>query len=164
MPLDRDEPAYSIHHPFAGRRTDSSQPIQPRDLRRSRPPRSTTSSRASGTTGSSSPWSSWPTADAEVYELVSGHRRLACARALGLTEVPCEVRALGARTARRRAVLEYNRQRRKTFSQMMREADAARGAALGRGAAEPARQPPPVSRARRGRALPSVGIPTVGKA
>ena len=63
-------------------------------------------------------------ADTEVYELVSGHRRLACARALGLTEVPCEVRALGSRTARRRAVLEYNRQRRKTFSQMMREADA----------------------------------------
>ena len=63
-------------------------------------------------------------ADTEVYELISGHRRLACARALGLTEVPCEVRALGSRTARRRAVLEYNRQRRKTFSQMMREAGA----------------------------------------
>ena len=71
-----------------------------------------------------SPWSSWREAGSEVYELVSGHRRLACARALGLTEVPCEVRALGSRTARRRAVLEYNRQRRKTFSQMMREADA----------------------------------------
>jgi ParB-like chromosome segregation protein Spo0J len=64
------------------------------------------------------------TAESEAYEVVSGHRRLACARAVGLTEVPCEVRALGSRTARRRAVLEYNRQRRKTFSQMMREADA----------------------------------------
>jgi hypothetical protein len=59
-----------------------------------------------------------------TYELVSGHRRLACARALDLTEVPCEVRAYGSETARRRAILEYNRQRRKTFSQMMREADA----------------------------------------
>jgi hypothetical protein len=63
-------------------------------------------------------------ADTKTYELISGHRRLACARAVGLTEVPCEVRLLGSRTARRRAVLEYNRQRRKTFSQMMREADA----------------------------------------
>src|SRR5262249_31762000 len=60
----------------------------------------------------------------DTYLLVSGHRRLACARALGLTEIPCEVRVLGSRTARRRAVLEYNRQRRKIFSQMMREADA----------------------------------------
>jgi ParB family chromosome partitioning protein len=61
---------------------------------------------------------------AETFEVVSGHRRLACARALGLTEVPCEVRPLGSQAARRRAVLEYNRQRSKTFSQMMREADA----------------------------------------
>jgi ParB-like chromosome segregation protein Spo0J len=59
-----------------------------------------------------------------TYEVVSGHRRLACARALDLTEVPCEVRAYSSEAARRRAVLEYNRQRRKTFSQMMREADA----------------------------------------
>jgi ParB/RepB/Spo0J family partition protein len=65
-----------------------------------------------------------PGADAEPFELISGHRRLACARALGLAEVPCEVRPLVTVEARRRAVLEYNRQRRKTFSQMMREADA----------------------------------------
>jgi hypothetical protein len=62
--------------------------------------------------------------ETETYELVSGHRRLACAQALDLTEVPCEIRAYSSETARRRAVLEYNRQRRKTFSQMMREADA----------------------------------------
>ena len=58
------------------------------------------------------------------WEVLSGHRRLACARALGLAEVPCEVRAIRGRAARRLAVLEYNRQRRKTFSQLMREADA----------------------------------------
>ena len=58
------------------------------------------------------------------WEVLSGHRRLACARALGLAEVPCEVREVRGRAARRLAVLEYNRQRRKTFSQLMREADA----------------------------------------
>jgi ParB family transcriptional regulator, chromosome partitioning protein len=58
------------------------------------------------------------------WDVLSGHRRLACARLLGLVEVPCEVRDLRGRAARRLAVLEYNRQRRKTFSQLMREADA----------------------------------------
>ncbi|HEX8201780.1 MAG TPA: DNA methyltransferase, partial [Isosphaeraceae bacterium] len=52
------------------------------------------------------------------------HRRLACARLLGLPEVPCQERPVPRGAARRRAVLEYNRQRRKTFSQLMREADA----------------------------------------
>ena len=58
------------------------------------------------------------------WEVLSGHRRLASARVLGLTEVPCSVRVLRGRAARRLAVLEYNRQRQKTFSQSMREADA----------------------------------------
>jgi ParB-like chromosome segregation protein Spo0J len=58
------------------------------------------------------------------YELISGHRRLACASAIGLREVPCVIRRIGSESALRRAVLDYNRQRRKTFSQLMREADA----------------------------------------
>jgi len=57
------------------------------------------------------------------WELISGHRRLSCAQVLGQEEVPCEVRSYPSSQARDRAVLEYNRQRRKTFSQLMREAD-----------------------------------------
>jgi ParB family chromosome partitioning protein len=60
----------------------------------------------------------------DLWEVVSGHRRLACARRLGLLEVPCEIRSFESIEQRRRAVLDYNRQRRKTFSQLMREADA----------------------------------------
>ena len=58
------------------------------------------------------------------WEVISGHRRLACALALDLDEVPCQVRSLRTETARRQAILEYNRQRRKSFTQLMREADA----------------------------------------
>jgi ParB family chromosome partitioning protein len=64
------------------------------------------------------------TPSGESWQVLSGHRRLACARLIGLLEVPCEVRIIEEEEARRLAVLEYNRQRRKTFSQMMREADA----------------------------------------
>ena len=63
-------------------------------------------------------------AGSEDWEVVSGHRRLACARRLDAIEVPCEIRSFTSDAEKRRAVLEYNRQRRKTFSQMMREADA----------------------------------------
>ena len=56
--------------------------------------------------------------------MISGHRRLACARTLGLTRVPCQVRPFRTDASRDLAVLEYNRQRQKTFSQLMREADA----------------------------------------
>lgn len=58
------------------------------------------------------------------WEILSGNRRLACARRLGFREVPCVVRDLAPGGPRRQAVLDYNTQRRKTFSQMMREADA----------------------------------------
>ena len=64
-----------------------------------------------------------PLAD-DRWGLVSGHRRLACAVALGIAEVPCVVRTFAAEADLRRAILEYNRQRPKNFEQMMREADA----------------------------------------
>jgi ParB family chromosome partitioning protein len=62
--------------------------------------------------------------DLGTWQVISGHRRLACAIALGLTSVPCEVHTFANDSSRRLAVLEYNRQRQKNFSQMMREADA----------------------------------------
>ncbi len=57
------------------------------------------------------------------WEVISGNRRLASARTLDLVDAPCEIRSYASIDARRRAVLEYNRQRRKSFSQLMREAD-----------------------------------------
>lgn len=58
------------------------------------------------------------------FEVISGHRRLACAKRLGWELVPCVIRDLPPGDARRQGVLDYNRQRRKSFSQTMREADA----------------------------------------
>ena len=57
------------------------------------------------------------------WEIISGHRRWACARVLGLQKIPCEVRLIRSQATRQRLVLEFNRQRRKSFSQLMREAD-----------------------------------------
>jgi hypothetical protein len=57
------------------------------------------------------------------WEILSGHRRWACARALGLSHVPCEVRLTVSKIQRQQLVLEYNRHRHKTFSQLMKEAD-----------------------------------------
>ena len=58
------------------------------------------------------------------WEILSGHRRHACAVALGMEAVPCQEVRMASPEDRRRAILDYNRQRRKTFSQTMREADA----------------------------------------
>jgi len=60
----------------------------------------------------------------DAHEIVSGHRRHACALSLGLDAVPCQVARMPSAEDRRRAVLDYNRQRTKSFSQTMREADA----------------------------------------
>lgn len=65
-----------------------------------------------------------PGSEQGTWEVISGHRRLACAQALDLAEVPCDVRHLPDGAERHRTILEYNRQHRKTFSQLMREADA----------------------------------------
>jgi ParB family chromosome partitioning protein len=62
-------------------------------------------------------------AEGEGWEVISGNRRLACARRLEMAELPCEVRDFESLEQSHRAVLEYNRQRRKVFSQLMREAD-----------------------------------------
>jgi hypothetical protein len=58
------------------------------------------------------------------WEILSGHRRFAAARLLGLADVPCQVVNLPRGPARDQAVLDHNIQRPKTFSQRMREADA----------------------------------------
>ena len=62
-------------------------------------------------------------AERDTWDILSGHRRWACAVVLGLIQVPCEVREIQSEALRRRLVLEYNRQRRESFSQLMREAD-----------------------------------------
>jgi hypothetical protein len=58
-----------------------------------------------------------------TWEILSGHRRWASALALGLAQVPCEVRTVRSDSDRRQVILEYNRQRQKSFTQLMREAD-----------------------------------------
>lgn len=63
-------------------------------------------------------------AGAGHWEVISGHRRLACARRLDAIDAPCEIRSFATDAEKNRAVLEYNCQRHKTFSQLMREADA----------------------------------------
>lgn len=65
-----------------------------------------------------------PSLRPDTWDVISGHRRLACAIVLGLPQVPCEIWDLPMGAVRQSAVLEFNRHRRKTFSQLMREATA----------------------------------------
>src|SRR5262249_22987297 len=65
-----------------------------------------------------------PRREPGTWKVISGHRRLACALTLGFRKIPCEISSFPNDGARRLAVLEYNRQRQKNFSQTMREADA----------------------------------------
>ena len=131
------------------------------------PRRSTTSSRASASTGSSSPWSSWPRSEGTRSR---GRRTSRSSPATagspapapwGWPKSPARSAPSARGPARRRAVLEYNRQRRKTFSQMMREADALE--ALLEAEARRRRLANLRQFRDRGRGrVPIVGIPTVG--
>jgi N6-adenosine-specific RNA methylase IME4 len=55
--------------------------------------------------------------------IISGHRRWRAALALGIEEVPCRVEDYEDELREHEAVIEYNRQRIKTFSQVMAEAE-----------------------------------------
>ncbi len=59
-----------------------------------------------------------------AYEIVSGHRRYACALTLNLESIPCQILEVRSRTVVQELVIAYNQQRNKVFSQLMREADA----------------------------------------
>lgn len=54
--------------------------------------------------------------------IISGHRRWRCALELNLEAVPIEVKTFIDEWAEKRAILGYNKQREKTFSQKMNEA------------------------------------------
>lgn len=55
--------------------------------------------------------------------IISGHRRVAAAIEVGLEEVPVRVEEFESELAEREALVHHNRQREKTFSQKMREAE-----------------------------------------
>lgn len=55
--------------------------------------------------------------------IISGHRRVAAALEVGIGEVPVRVQAYDSERLEREALVHYNRQREKTFSQKMREAE-----------------------------------------
>ena len=58
--------------------------------------------------------------------IISGHRRWQAARTLGMEMVPAHVISFDNELDEREAVIDFNRQREKTFSQKMREADELR--------------------------------------
>lgn len=55
--------------------------------------------------------------------ILSGHRRWQAAKALGLDTVPCRIIHFDDKLDEEEALIEFNRQREKTFSQRMKEAD-----------------------------------------
>lgn len=55
--------------------------------------------------------------------IISGHRRWKAALVLGLEEVPCRVEEYPNELAEQESLIEYNRQREKTFSQKMAEGE-----------------------------------------
>ena len=60
------------------------------------------------------------------FTIVSGHRRWAAARGAGLESVPVRYVEFENAEDEREAIIEYNRQREKTFTQRMNEADELR--------------------------------------
>lgn len=56
-------------------------------------------------------------------KIISGHRRWRSALILELDTVPVDIKTYEDELAEKRGILEYNRQREKTFSQKMNEAD-----------------------------------------
>lgn len=58
-----------------------------------------------------------------VNLLISGHRRWEAAKELGLETVPVNIREYDTDIDRKEAFIDFNRQREKTFSQRMREAE-----------------------------------------
>jgi len=56
-------------------------------------------------------------------KIISGHRRWRSALVLELDTLPVEIKTYVNELAEKRGILEYNRQREKTFSQKMNEAD-----------------------------------------
>lgn len=64
-----------------------------------------------------------PIAIKEDGTIISGHRRWKAALSIGLQKVPVEVVSYADDLEERMAIIEYNRQREKTFSQKMAEAE-----------------------------------------
>ena len=58
------------------------------------------------------------------WTILSGHRRWACAQSLGLVSIPCQVYLDLTEDMHIEIIISYNNQRQKSFSQLMREADA----------------------------------------
>ena len=74
----------------------------------------------------------------ECGTIISGHRRWQAALAAGLDAVPVRVVSFSDELSEREALIEYNRQREKTFSQKMAEAEEIKAIESERAKARPA--------------------------